>query len=72
MEEQIMITDLLNVGLEFVSSRDIGDSFQEWIFETREGYDMCAVFRTMRKYDFWEIILDRPGGNQITATRDMR
>lgn len=69
MRELVLIQELNKLGLVYLGYQEIGDSFQDWVFDTKPGIDLQAVFRVLRNYDFYSIRIDIPGGEKITAER---
>lgn len=69
MKELLILQQLNAAGMICSGYRNVGDSFQDWEFVPSPECNMMEAFRILREHDFYEIRLDIPKGDVVTATR---
>lgn len=69
MKELMILQQLNAAGMKCDGYKFIGDSFQEWEFIPESGCSMSEAFQILREFDFYDIRLDIPKGDAVTATR---
>lgn len=69
MIELLILQQLNSVGMLCNGYKVDGESFQSWEFVPSPDCNMLEAFRILRANDFFEIRLDIPKGDVVTATR---
>lgn len=69
MKELLILQQLNSVGMLCNGYKNEGESYQDWEFMPSPDCNMLEAFRILRAHDFFEIRLDIPKGDVVTATR---
>lgn len=69
MKELIFSDRCSAIGVEVISWREIGDSFEEWVLQVPKGLDFDTFQCMLREFDFYEIRIDIGARGEIACSR---